>query len=141
MLLSQVQANAKAVAVSDTTGLEKRLAAEKAGKREQAMLAISKEDFKTAERIIGEMLTEKPKGAAALNLKAALEARQGKLKEAEATLDQAIQANPRSHFAYYNMANLMLQVRPDDKSIAQRYYETGRRFGGPVDVRIEGALK
>jgi len=194
MLLSQVKSNAKAVAVSDTTELEKRLAEEKAAKsgkspakkageparekaevkletaekktdetanaaeeakddggraasakpltkREQAMVALAKSDFATAERLIGELLVEKPNGAAALNLKAAMEARQGKLKEAENTLDQAIQSNPRNHFAYYNMANLMLQVRADDKTVARRYYETGRALGGPVDARLEEALQ
>jgi len=110
-------------------------------KREQALMAITKGDWTTAERLIGEMLVEKPNGAVALNLKAAMEAKQGKLKEAEATLDQAIFSNPRNHFAYYNMANLMLQVRADDKSVAKRYYETGRTFGGPVDPHLEEAFK
>jgi len=194
LLLNQVKANAKLVAVSDTTELERRLTqerAEKTGKRnpksetsgkteesvpkvekpvtvrkdrkeqksastnlvktarrsrpltkrEQALTAIAKGDFKTAERLVGEMLVEKPNGAVALNLKAAMEVRQGKLKEAESTLDQAIMSNPRNHFAYYNMANLMLQVRKDDKSIARRYYETGRAFGGPDDAQLEAALK
>jgi len=188
MLLGQVKENAKAVAVSDTTELEKRLAEEKAAKsgkkvekkrgeakgeevkkagegerekavskpakpskpskpskpltkREQVLVSLAESDFATAERLIGEMLVEKPNGAVALNLKAAMEARQGKLKEAEATLDQAIQSNPRSHFAFYNMANLMLQVRPDNKAVARRYYETGRSLGGPVDARLEEALK
>jgi len=187
LLLNQVKSNAKAVAVSDTTELEKRLADEKAEKtgkkvvtkaerkdkkktvakaeepkpaapkpstpatlskssksltaRDRVLVAISKNDWTTAERILGEMLVEKPNGAVALNLKAAMEARQGKLKEAEATLDQAILSNPRNHFAYYNMANLMLQVRADDKSVVKRYYETGRTLGGPVDAHLEEALK
>ena len=160
MHLSQVKENAKAVALSDTTELEKRLAEEKTGKkkvadlqlktttttkprtkREQAMQAIGQGDFPTAERVIGELLKEKPNGAAALNLKAALEARQGKLKEAESTLDQAIMSNPRNPAAYYNMAKLMLQVRPDDTSVAKRYYETGRAVGGAADRQLEAAFK
>ncbi len=169
LLLDQVKSNAKAVAVSDTTELEKRLAAEKAGKkkektanpsptlrqtsakpskpskpltkREQALVAISSGDWTTAERVIGKMLIEKPNGAVALNLKAVMEVQQGKLKEAESTLDQAILSNPRNHFAYYNMAKLMLQVRKDDKTIAKRYYETGRTFGGPVDAHLEEVFK
>jgi len=110
-------------------------------KREQAMAAIVKGDYAAAEKVIGELLVEKPNGAVALNLKAAMEARQGKLKAAEATLDQAILSNPRNHFAYYNMANLMLQVRTNDTSAARRYYETGRALGGPVDAKLEEALK
>jgi len=110
-------------------------------KREQAMVAITKGDFVMAEKIVQELLDAKPNGAMALNLKAALEARQGKYREAEATLDRAIRAHPRNHFAYYNMANLMLQSLPEDNSIAKRYYEAGRRLGGPVDARLEEALK
>lgn len=158
MLLSQVKANAKAVAVSDTTELEKKLAEEKQKrsrpsqpaqssqytptKREQAMDAIAKGDFAVAEGLISEMLTEKPSGAMALNLKATLEIRQGKLKEAEATLDRAISTNPRNYHAYYNMAMLLLQKGPDGKDAARRYYETGRAMGnGPKDEQLEALFR
>ena len=181
MLLAQIKDNARAVAISDTTELERRLAEEKSGKkqepaspkngesdssslqeevepsakasepaaplpppktkREAAMRAIASDDFAAAERLIGELLAEKPNSAAGLNLKAALEVRQGKLKEAEATLDQAIMSNPRNHFAYYNMAKLMLQARPDAKAVARRYYETGRAVGGPADEKLEVAFR
>ena len=179
MLMSQVKENAKAVAVSDTAELEKKLAEERAKdkpsaarpsgvearssgakeaepatakkpatqnakpktKREQAMFDIANGDFAAAEIVIGEMLEAKPNNAMALNLKATMEARQGKLKEAEQTLDQAIMSNPRSHFAYYNMAIVMLQANPDNKQAARRYYETGRTFGGPKDESLEALLK
>ena len=179
MLLSQVKANDKAVAVSDTADLEKKLAEERAKdkpsaarpsgvearssgakeaepatakkpatqnakpktKREQAMFDIANGDYAAAEIVIGEMLAAKPNNAMALNLKATMEARQGKFKEAERTLDQAINSNPRSHFAYYNMAILMLQVNPDNTSPARRYYETGRTYGGPKDETLEALLK
>ena len=77
----------------------------------------------------------------ALNLKATMESRQGKFKEAERTLDQAIKSNPRNYFAYYNMAILMLQVNPDNKDVPRRYYETGRSLGGPRNESIEEMLK
>ena len=105
--LRQVKDNERAVVVSDTTGLEKHLAEEKAKKaapkrplkeasskkepkeeqaaapkkevakeiakeprtrREKAIVAIAKGDFEVAERVIGEMLAEKPNGAVPLNL-------------------------------------------------------------------------
>ena len=184
MLMSQVKANARAVAVSDTTALERKYAAERAGRRgedapsaaetakeqpassakgeaasplprqdrersddpalplrDRAMNALARGDFGTAERLIDDMLVEKPNGAAALNLKAALEAKQGRLKEAEAALDQAIMSNPRSPFAYYNMARLLLGRGADGVSPARRYYETGRAVGGAVDAELEEALK
>ena len=193
MLMSQVQQNAKAVAVSDTTELEKKLAEERAAKAkekekkakekvleekepvedepaevadpepvapvkpvapaksarvkkaasrsEQVIADIAAGEFEAAAIVIGEMLEEKPNGAAALNLKAAMETAQGRYKEAEKTLDQAIMSNPRSHYAYYNMARLILQSRPDGKTTARRYYETGRAVGGPVDDELEGLVK
>ena len=192
MLLSQIKDNAKAVAVSDTTELEKKLAAERKAKsaggeavtapvaetatvrlegegkaksevvapnvasskpskppkpskpltkRQQAMVDIANGDFAAAEILIKEMLAAKPNGAMALNLKATMESRQGKFKEAERTLDQAIRSNPRNHFAYYNMAILMLQVNPDNKDVPRRYYETGRSVGGPKDEQLEALIQ
>jgi tetratricopeptide (TPR) repeat protein len=188
MLMSQVKENAKAVAVSDTTELEKKLAAERAAKigvkedvlkeekakeavraetevaeraerkpqrkprtrqgrsaaksrSEQVVADIAAGEFDAAAIVIGEMLEEKPNGAAALNLKAAMETAQGKYKDAEKTLDRAIMSNPRSHYAYYNMARLVLQTRPDGKMTARRYYETGRAVGGPADAELEGMVK
>lgn len=193
LLLGQVRANAKSVAVSDTTALEKRLADEKAkafekksveakekpagpassakgakakgeprqevravaampeekkavkaaplSPREQVMADIEAGNFEAAAVRISDMLEEKPNNALALNLKAMMESAQGKVKEAETTLDQAIMSNPRSHFAYYNMAGLILQANPGNKRVAKRYYETGRAVGGPVDPQLEEALR
>ena len=194
LLLDQVRSNAKSVAVSDTTELEKKLAEEKAAKqakpvrtkeaseaakpekkaaeaeeaeapkpekkaekaeeakaaeapakplspREQVLADIEAGNFEAAAVRIEDMLVEKPNGAMALNLKAMMESAQGKLKEAERTLDQAIMSNPRSHFAYYNMAVLVLQSDAANKRTARRYYETGRAVGGPEDPQLEEALK
>ena len=179
MLLSQVQQNAKVVAVSDTTELEKRLAEERAKdkpnavrpsgledaepkpaeqpairnpqpgtrnpkpltKRDQAIADIASGDYAAAELIIREMLEAKPNGAMALNLKAALEMKQGKFAEAEKTLDQAVSSNPRDPSAYYNLALLLLQKDVGNKSSARRYYETGRAMGGAADPQLEALLK
>ena len=152
MLLGQVKRNAKAVAVSDTTELERKLAEERgekpksevvveeksesevvdvqrnvknsavrlptttetkpapkpATKREQAMDAIASGDYATAEALINEMLAAKPNGAMALNLRAAMEMKQGRFDVAEDTLDQAIMSNPRNYSAYYNLAMLLM---------------------------------
>ena len=170
MLLSQVKQNAKVVAVSDTTELEKKLAEEReakkaagkikkkgesgkvkaasnpkptkpATKREQAMADIANGDYAAAEIVIKEMLAAKPNSAMALNLKAAMELKQGKVEEAEKTLDQAVAANPRNPSAYYNLALLLLQKDAGNKSSARRYYETGRAMGGAADPRLEALLK
>ncbi len=187
IILAQARQNAKAVAVSDTTELEKKFAEEKAArsakksddtpasadkpsgetaapevkneereeekkrpaapvkpknKREQAIRDIVNGDYDAAMLVISEMLEEKPNGAAALNLRAVCETRQGRFKEAEKTLDQAIMSNPRDFHAYYNMAHLMLQSKgAGGKNAARRYYETGRAVGGPQDETLKEAVK
>ena len=188
LLLMQVKANARAVAVSDTTELERKLAEEKARKsgggaakpaaapekkpaaqkpaprakkgetprasaakpakaakaktpRAQVMADLSAGDIAAAELGISGMLDEKPDDVAALNLKAVLETMRGDYKAAERALDRAISVHPRNHYAYYNMANLILQSNPANKSGARRYYETGRNVGGPRDERLEARLK
>ena len=105
------------------------------------MEAIASGDYATAEALIGEMLAAKPNGAMALNLRAAMEMKQGRFDVAESTLDQAIMSNPRSHFAYYNLAVLLLQKDAGNKAVAKRYYETGRAMGGPEDAVLEALVK
>lgn len=170
LLLSQAQKNAKAVAVTDTTELEKKLAAEKAEKAKAraqkartspgrggddtgtadrkakvklAAEALAKKDYDVAKAKIGELLEERPNDAAALNLRAAVEAAEGDLDAAEKTLTQLIQSNPRSHFGYYNLAKLIMQRRGDEgRRTAAMYYKIGREdCGGPVDKVLEEMLK
>ena len=197
LLLMQVNANARAVAVSDTTALERRLAEERAKKsgkalppaakpaasteaaeparerepaaeaatraakprkptaavapktapakplsrRAQVMADLSAGDYAAAELVLSEILSEKPDDVAALNLQAALETARGDFKAAERALDRAISVHPRNHYAYYNMANLILRTHPSNKAGARRYYETGRRVGGPRNEALEQRLK
>ena len=175
MLLGQVKRNAKVVAVSDTTELERKLAEERgeksesevvgvqgngknstvrlpttteakpaskpATKRERAIADIANGDYAAAEVFIRESLTAKPNNAMALNLRAAMEMKQGKLDAAEKTLDLAISTHPKNPSAYYNFALLTLQKDADNKSVARRYYETGRAMGGVADPQIEALLK
>ena len=184
----QVKENSKAVAVSDTTELEKKLAAEKAAaakaatpepepeaekpapepekpsvekpapapakpaprkpapakalsRQQRIAKAIADGDYAAADADIAETLRTKPNDAAALNLRAMMESAQGKYRDAEHTLDQAIQSNPKSYHAYYNMARLILKAYPDNKDGARRYYETGRAMGGPRNAALEEAVK
>lgn len=166
LLLSQAQDNVRAIAVSDTTELQKkyderRAKAEAEKKGAEAAKAAPKKtrpaartfadkmalgvedlrnkDYEAVLLTADALLREKPDDAAALNLKAAAEAAKGEVKAAEATLDRAIQSNPRSHYAYYNMARL-LHSR-GNVSGAKRYYDTGRTLGGPADAALEALLK
>ena len=176
LLLDEVQSNAKAISVTDTTELQKKYDAKMAAKRggaadvpreevdeerpktrpveesapsaadaprsnlEKAMAALKAKDYDAVERAVSEMLSENAKDSVALNLRAAAEIAKGDAKSAEKTLDLAISANPGSYYAYYNMARLMVRAK-GNKEAAKRYYETGRRYGGPKDAALEGMLK
>ena len=174
LLLDEVQSNAKAISVTDTTELQKKYDAKMAAKRggaadvpreevdeerpktrpverpsaadapqtdlEKAMAALKAKDYDAVERAVSEMLSENAKDSVALNLLAAAEIAKGDAKAAEKTLDLAISANPGSYYAYYNMARLMVRAK-GNKEAAKRYYETGRRYGGPKDAALEGMLK
>lgn len=189
LLLEQARRNAQAVAITDTSALEKEYAKRQAdrkaaregrppreikdetrqvdegvkaldraatrqapaaaakpsgrkGKLAMAMADMGRKDYDAALLVVRELLDDKPNDAAALNLRASIEAAMGDAKAAERTLDQCIQSNPRSYYAYYNMARLFLQTRgAAGKSSAARYYETGRAFGGPADPELEKAVK
>ena len=125
--------------------IEEMLAKDPKDRRARMMLAaddFQAKDYAAAKLTLKELLDERPNDAAALNLRAAIEAEEGDVKAAERTLDQSIQSNPRSYYAYYNMAYLFLQSRGDEgKASARRYYEAGRAFGGPVDENLEARLK
>ncbi len=109
-------------------------------KVEIVLACLAAKDYDAADAAVKEILAEKPDDAAALNLKSAVEIGRGDLKAAERALDQAIMSNPRSYYAYYNMARLMLRTRGSNSG-AKRYYETGRMVGGPVDSALEELLK
>jgi tetratricopeptide (TPR) repeat protein len=120
-----------------------REALEKDPKNRRAKILLAAEDLKARDfdavlLTVKELLEERPNDAAALNMRAAVETEKGEFKKAERTLDQSIQSNPRSHYAYYNMARLFLRTRgAEGKEAARRYYETGRKVGGPKDEDLE----
>ncbi len=149
LLMNQVRENARPVAVSETSDLEKRLAEERRPQSakvpkvrvDEIVKALDEKDYQSSARLIEAALKEKPNDATILILRAAQESAEGDVRAAERTLDAAIQSNPRSYFAFYNMALLKLKSRTDDRDGARRYYETGRALGGPVDPEIEVLLK
>ena len=161
LLLNEAQVNAKPIAVTDTTELQKKYEAKLAAKKnaakgnvgdqsaanaprtdaEKAIAALKAKDYEGVERAVAAMLAAKPNDVAALNLRAAAEIGRGYAKAAERTLNQAMKANPESYYAFYNMARLVARSKDGSIDAARRYYETGRALGGPVDKTIEGMLK
>lgn len=192
LLLTQAANNARTVAVTDTTELEKKYAEEEAAKmapkkgaqakapevqaqakkapalavkapkpsapvkkvvaekpadrKSKLMLAAAdyrNKDYAAAMLTLKDLLKDRADDVAALNLKAAVELAEGNAKAAEETLHSSIRSNPRSHYAYYNLARLILETRGSaGRADARRYYENGREYcSGPVDKTLEEALK
>ena len=118
-----------------------RTAPAKALSRSQRIAkAIAGGDYAAADADIAEILRTKPNDAMALNLRAMMESVQGKYRDAERTLDQAIRSNPKSYHAYFNMARMIMKSNPDNRDGARRFYETGRTQGGPANAALEEAL-
>lgn len=190
LLLDQARRNASAVAITDTTELEKmyarhlearRLArsgrpaaeldngtmlvdlanrraedsgmsvgseatqareANRRGRLQKALAKYNEGDDAAALAVIGGILAEKPNDAAALNLKARIEIDRSDLESAESTLDQCIRSNPRSYYAFYNMARVLLRSREGEsgRKSALKYYKRGRDVGGPRDADLEKSL-
>lgn len=199
ILLAEARENAKAVAITDTTELEKRFAerrarktggetpeleevhvdhwgnvatgaVEKAAAKQSAKKAAAKaavaaegqsgklslserkamlkevaakmeaEELEEADDILDDLLAVNPNDLTALNLKAAIKMQQGKTDDARKALDAALHAHPKDYHAYFNMAQLIIDTG-GNKAAARRYYDIGRRVGGPDDADLEEALK
>ncbi len=106
----------------------------------QAGLMMGDGDLAGAKQKLAEVLAQSPADTSALNMMAVCAATEGGYSEADDLLSRAIKANPRDYRAYYNMANLVMQAT-GEKTVALKYYETGRKVGGPEDKALEESLK
>lgn len=167
LLLAEARSNAKAVAITDTTELEKKFlrkkgllaeepaegsvsnavaaaarptAAERRKKLQSIGESVRKGDYASARAGIDELLQTNASDAAALNLRAVCEASTGDFEAAGKTLELVIRVCPRDYNGYYNLANLKLQGG-GDKVVARYYYERGRAVGGPEDAELEAAME
>lgn len=106
----------------------------------QAGLMMGDGDLAGAKQKLAEVLAQSPADTSALNMMAVCAAMEGGYAEADDLLVRAMKANPRDYRAYYNMANLVMQAT-GEKTVALKYYETGRKVGGPEDKALEESLK
>jgi tetratricopeptide (TPR) repeat protein len=197
ILLQEARSNAKAVAITDTTELEKKFAERKGGgkpettqvsvdhwgnavtnvvgaakseekpeepapkkpkldeKKVREIIALDPEsrkakllmasemlrddDLDGVKEILEELFASDEKDVAALNIRAAMEMKEGDYRQATHTLDWAIKLKPKYHHSYYNMAQIILQ-HGGNVSVAKRYYDIGRMVGGERDPELEEAL-
>ncbi len=64
----------------------------------------------------------------------------GRFDEARAALEQALAIDPGLHAAHYNLAQLLLRMKPPDREAARRHYREALRLGGERDKDLEKHL-
>ena len=117
---------AKPVAVA---GLDEKL--------QTALNEIQSKDYAAADLLLADLEKERPNDLNVLILRAAA---QNGLKyhlAARRTLEKAMRAHPKHYLPYYNLAYLMFKLEGEGAASAKQYYELGRTFGGPQDLRLE----
>ena len=164
----QINANVRAVSVTDTTELQRKwnkkhgikdpdLPAKKPASavsaaaeghlppavwREKIRLAtelLSAGDAAAAEKVLDELAKEQPTDLNLLLVRAAAQASGGRLYAARKTLEQASKAHPESYMPHYNLAYVALQLG-EGRKVAREHYEQGRELGGPANKDLEARL-
>lgn len=103
---------------------------------QKAVAAIRAGDYGTADRLLEEVMKDRPDDLNPMLLRAAAQAGSGSLFAARRTLEKAMRAHPKSYLPCYNLANLMLRLGENVES-AREYYEQGRALGGPRNEALE----
>jgi outer membrane biosynthesis protein TonB len=106
-------------------------------KLQTALNEIQSKDYAAADLLLADLEKERPNDLNVLILRAAA---QNGLKyhlAARRTLEKAMRAHPKHYLPYYNLAYLMFKLEGEGPASAKQYYELGRTFGGPQDLRLE----
>ena len=106
-------------------------------KLQTALNEIQSKDYAAADLLLADLEKERPNDLNVLILRAAA---QNGLKyhlAARRTLEKAMRAHPKHYLPYYNLAYLMFKLEGEGAASAKQYYELGRTFGGPQDLRLE----
>ena len=110
-------------------------------KLQTALNEIQSKDYAAADLLLADLEKERPNDLNVLILRAAA---QNGLKyhlAARRTLEKAMRAHPKHYLPYYNLAYLMFKLEGEGAASAKQYYELGRTFGGPQDLRLERKFK
>ena len=106
-------------------------------KLQTALNEFQSKDYAAADLLLADLEKERPNDLNVLILRAAA---QNGLKyhlAARRTLEKAMRAHPKHYLPYYNLAYLMFKLEGEGAASARQYYELGRTFGGPQDLRLE----
>ncbi len=107
---------------------------------QEAVAALQKGDFAGAEKVLGKLDEKQGDDQSVLLLRAAAQVGLGRDFAARRTLEKAVRIYKESYLPLYNLANLELKI-DDDRDMARRHYEKGRKLGGPENAELEKLLK
>ncbi len=90
--------------------------------------------------VIDDLLDENPNDESTLLLAAGAHVAAGNYAKAMETLDKALKINPKRPNAYYNMAWLLLEMKPGKLDEPEMYYRQAVKLGGSRDRDLERRL-
>ncbi|MBO4286706.1 MAG: tetratricopeptide repeat protein [Kiritimatiellae bacterium] len=90
--------------------------------------------------ILDDLLADNPKDEAVLLLAAAACSASANYPKAMEHLDAAMKSNPTRPDGYYNMAWLLLELKPGETKDAAAYYRQSVKLGGRRDAELERRL-
>lgn len=90
--------------------------------------------------ILDDLLADNPRDEAVLLLAAAACSASANYAKAMEHLDTAMKSNPKRPDGYYNMAWLLLELKPGETKEAAAYYRQSVKLGGSRDAELERRL-
>lgn len=90
--------------------------------------------------VIDDLLADNASDEPALLMAAASYTATGSYSKALDTLDKAMKVNPKRPDGYYNMAWLLLEMKPKESAEAELYYRQAVKLGGVRDRDLERRL-
>ena len=90
--------------------------------------------------VIDDLLADNPNDEPTLLLAAGSYAATGNYTKAMGFLDKALKVSPKRPYAYYNMAWLLLEMKPATTDEPEMYYRQAVKLGGSRDLDLERRL-
>ncbi len=123
--------------------LLKILKKEPANRDARLLMALARvQQGKHAEAVVvlDDLLADNPDDEPTLLLAAGSYAATGNYPKAMGILDKALKVNPKRPYAYYNMAWLLLEMKPATTDEPEMYYRQAVKLGGTRDRDLERRL-
>jgi len=96
--------------------------------------------FDEAVRVLQPLSTRSSSNTTALVTLGSAYLAMGRLGDARVAMEQAVKANPASPEAHFNLAQILLNIRPADLAGAQSHYQKALDLGMSPDAEFESSL-